>query len=42
MPDQAGRATLAPGLDLLLPAAFLAHDLGELVSNDELNRAAHP
>jgi hypothetical protein len=28
-------------LILLLPAAFLAHDLGELVGNDELNRAAH-
>jgi hypothetical protein len=27
-------------LILLLPAAFLAHDLGELVGND-LNRAAH-
>ena len=28
-------------LILLLPAAFLAHDLGELVGNDELNQAAH-
>jgi hypothetical protein len=28
-------------LILLLPAGFLAHDLGELVGNDELNRAAH-
>jgi hypothetical protein len=27
-------------LILLLPAAFLAHDLGELAGNDELNRAA--
>jgi hypothetical protein len=27
-------------LILLLPAAFLAHDLGELVGNDELNQAA--
>ena len=26
-------------LILLLPAAFLAHDLGELAGNDELNRA---
>jgi hypothetical protein len=42
MPDQAGRGTPAPGLDLLLPAAFLAHDLGELVSNDERNRVAQP
>jgi Protein of unknown function with HXXEE motif len=28
-------------LILLLPAAFLAHDLGELVGNDEVNQAAH-
>jgi hypothetical protein len=27
-------------LILLLPAAFLAHDLGELAGNDELNQAA--
>jgi hypothetical protein len=46
-----GMAKAAPasplGLDpvtrrliLLLPVAFLAHDLGELAGNDELNRAA--
>jgi hypothetical protein len=46
-----GMARAAPasprGLDpvtrrliLLLPVAFLAHDLGELAGNDELNRAA--
>jgi hypothetical protein len=28
-------------LILLLPAALLAHDLGELAGNDQLNRAAH-
>jgi hypothetical protein len=28
-------------LTLLQPAAFLAHDLGEMVGYDELNRAAH-
>jgi len=27
-------------LILLLPVVFLAHDLGELAGNDELNRAA--
>ncbi len=39
----ASRLALDPAtrrLILLLPAAFLAHDVGELVGNDELNRAA--